>query len=153
MIEVALYRPLIPQNTGNIGRLCVGFKTSLSLIGELGFSLDAKKLKRAGLDYWEHLDWRHYADFDEFYKEKTHSNKRILCLSKWATTDIYHFQFNPNDVLMAGSETTGVPVPLTDRYQILRTSIPIWGNIRSYNVANAIAMALSEATRQTKGNN
>ena len=148
MVEIALYEPLIPQNTGNIGRLCVGFESELSLIGNLGFSLAEKEFKRAGLDYWQYLKWHHYLTFEEFYQKKINAGKRLLCLSKFGEVDIYHFDFQENDIIMGGSETTGVPDSITEDYGILRISIPIKGAIRSYNLANSIAMSLSEANRK-----
>ena len=146
--EVALYEPLIPQNTGNIGRLCVGFKTELSLIGKLGFSLKDKYLKRSGLDYWPHLKWRLYPDFSSFYREKTREGKVIYGFSKKASSSLHQHRMVSNSVLLFGKETTGLPDEVIKHPQVEMVRISILGAIRSFNLANATAMALYEVYRR-----
>ena len=145
-LEVALYQPLIPQNTGNIGRLCVGFEANLHLIEPLGFDIDDKKLKRAGLDYWSHLRWERHKNFSSFHDKNQH--KKIVCLSKRADTLIYDYKFKSNSLLLLGQETKGVPNNLLSQYNIERIKLPMLGSIRSYNLANAAAMGLLEFYRQ-----
>ena len=160
-VELVLYEPKIPQNTGNIGRLCVGFKVSLSLIEPLGFVLNDKNLKRAGLDYWQYLKVKTYQNFESFYQEKIlNKNRRLICFSKYATISkesnvnlimgscLKDFKFHKNDIIIMGSETTGFPDKLISKYKIFRVSIPILGNIRSYNLANSVAIALFEVYKQ-----
>ena len=147
-VELALFRPLIPQNTGNIGRLCVGFNVFLNLIGPLGFELNDKKAKRAGLDYWQYLNYKFYANFESFYLSK--KDKRIICISKYGKSLLCDFSFNKADVLLMGQETNGVPEDLIKNYDLQRVAIPMEGLIRSYNLANASAMILYECWRQLK---
>ena len=144
-IEVALFKPLIPQNTGNIGRLCTGYNVKLNLIDKLGFELDDTKLKRAGLDYWPHLTWQHWADWESFSKT---NDKPIFALTKKSKTSLYDQQLPYNTVILMGSETTGLSEEIINDPKVTPVHIPIWGEIRSYNLANATAMALSECLRQ-----
>lgn len=145
-VQVALYRPEIPQNTGNIGRLCVGFGVKLSLLGELGFEITNSRLKRAGLDYWQHLEWEH--ELDPELWAKNNSDREIICLSKIGEENIYDFPFKPGSILLFGRETTGIPLSFSNKLNLKRVRIPVLGNIRSYNLANSVAMTLSESYRQ-----
>ena len=152
-IEVVLYEPLIPQNTGNIGRLCVGFNCKLHLIGKLGFELTDNSLKRAGLDYWQYLKWEYHKQFDEFYKKQNVSNKSVFALTKknnqqWCSSSIYNVTMTKPVVLIFGKETNGLPFEIIEKYQINLIQIPIVGSIRSYNLANCVAIAVYEASRQ-----
>ncbi len=147
-VELALFRPLIPQNTGNIGRLCVGFNVFLNLIGPLGFKINDKRIKRAGLDYWQHLNYKFYADFESFYLNK--KDKRIICISKYGENLLCDFSFSKTDILLMGQETEGVPKGLIKNYGLKRVAIPMEGLIRSYNLANASAIILYESWRQLK---
>lgn len=156
-IEIALYEPLIPGNTGNIGRLCTGLKIHLHLIEPLGFDLDEKKLKRAGLDYWPHLDHSTHKNFPNFYKvltesyiEKYKKFRQFVCFTKYAETQLQHFSFEPNALLVFGKETTGVPKTIIKNYDLTPVKIPILGPIRSYNLANSVAIGAFEALRQTR---
>jgi len=145
-IEVVLFQPRIPQNTGNIGRLCVGFGAQLCLIHPLGFSLESRLLKRAGLDYWSFLKYQQYSSFPEFMLSRLH--RTAVCISKYGSTTIYDHSFSADTLLVFGNETDGFPEMLTEKYRIQRLNIPMAGNIRSYNLANSAAIVLSEVWRQ-----
>ena len=106
-IEVALFEPEIPQNTGNIGRLCVGFDAKLSLIGKLGFDLTEKKLRRAGLDYWKYLKWESFKDFSSFFDAK--KEIPIYLLSKFSKKCLYHQTFQVFLLSFIWERNTGFP--------------------------------------------
>jgi len=148
MLHVALYHPAIPQNTGNIGRLCVGMNAALHLI-EPGFDVDDKACRRAGLDYWPNLTW-HLYDSDQAFidwlsdGDPSHAAEPWL-VTKFATQHYHEATFADGDVLLMGNENTGLPDAWHDRWPNTRISIPILGPIRSYNLANATAMVLSHA--------
>jgi tRNA (cytidine/uridine-2'-O-)-methyltransferase len=144
---VALYEPLIPQNTGNIGRLCVGFDCELALIGRLGFEITSARVKRAGLDYWPLLRWRHYPDFETFLREAA-AGRPIIAFSKRAEVSVYDHAFAEDSVLLFGPETTGLPDALWAEGRLAALKLPILGEIRSHNLANSVAMGLSELYRQ-----
>lgn len=148
---IALYQPSIPPNTGNIGRLCVGFGVELYLIKPLGFNLRESQLKRAGLDYWTHLKYIVYDDFLHFHNSQ--KGRKIIVLSKYSKKSIYDHHFSLNTILLMGNEIHGIPETITEQYQLQKIAIPILGPIRSYNLANATAIALSESYRQLKWNN
>ncbi len=146
-VSVALYEPQIPQNTGNIGRLCVGFDCELYLLGQLGFEITDAKVKRAGLDYWPHLKYELIPQFEQFMKEKV-GTKPLVAFSKRATRNLYQHQFEGNTVLLFGKETTGIPEEILEAYRIPILALPMLGPIRSYNLGNSVGMVLSEAYRQ-----
>ncbi len=144
--NIVLYRPLIPPNTGNIVRLCVGTECRLHLIGRLGFDIDDKAVRRAGLDYWENLDMRYYENLDEFLK--INGDKNIWLITKFGNklyTDVY---YELGDFIMFGQETKGLPEELHKRYPDKRLSIPMHNNVRSINLSNSVAIVLYEAIRQ-----
>ncbi len=145
-IEVALFEPEIPQNTGNIGRLCVGFDVPLSLVGKLGFEITDKRVKRAGLDYWPDLRYHHYASFEEFLNDK--KDFEIVAFSKKADTVFYDYAFKPRTILLFGRETKGLPAELIEGRGFPLLRIPILGPIRSHNLANSVAMGLAEVYRK-----
>ena len=107
MLKIALYEPRIPQNTGNIARTCAAFNLELDLIEPLGFSLDDKYLKRAGLDYWPLVTINNYPNFDEF--KSNNSSKHIISFSRHAKTTLYDIEYGQNDILLFGREDTGLP--------------------------------------------
>lgn len=147
--NVVLLEPEIPQNTGNIGRLCVGMGAKLHLIKPFGFVLDDKKLKRAGLDYWQYLDHQIYENWEEFCSFRSNSDN-IYFLSKKQGSVFYKALLPPNSFFVFGKETKGLPEVLLEKYKDHVLTVPMFGAVRSYNLSNTVAMVLSEATRQTQ---
>ena len=149
-MNVVLVHPEIPHNTGAIGRLCVGLDARLHLIKPLGFSLRASALKRAGLDYWAHLRLAVHSDWDAFLAAETPA--RLFFASTQGVPSCYDCVFAKDDFLVFGSETTGLPGSFYTRYAEHLFRIPMPGaHARSINLANAVAIVLYEAYRQTRG--
>jgi len=145
--QITLVRPEIPHNTGAIGRLAVGLGVRLNLVRPLGFQLNERSLRRAGLDYWEHLDCRVYDDFDAYLREAR--PRRMHFLSTHGSVSLYGVRFVPGDVLVFGNESSGLPPELYDRYRDSLVRIPMPGpHARSINLANAAAIAAYECFRQ-----
>lgn len=145
-LNIVLFEPEIPANTGNIGRTCVATGTKLHLIEPLGFRLDEKSIKRAGMDYWEHLDVTRYLDFDDFL-EKNPGAKIYMATTKGLNvyTDV---EYEPDCYLMFGKESGGIPeeILVNNRENCIR--IPMLDEIRSLNLSNSVAVVLYEALRQ-----
>ena len=153
-MEVALFEPRIPQNTGNIARSCAAFNIPLNLIEPLGFKLEDKYLKRAGLDYWPLVDVSNYMNFDKFLASK--SSKRIISFSKKNGIYLKDFKFQDDDVLLCGREDSGLPDYIIDKsdflISIFMPNLEI-GNInqkgvRSLNLSVACGIAIYEAHKQ-----
>jgi len=145
-LNIVLLEPEIPANTGNIGRTCVATGTSLHLIEPLGFRLDEKSIKRAGMDYWEHLDVTRYMNFQEF--KTKHPGAKIwyaTTKAKYAYTDV---QYGPDDFIMFGKESAGIPEEILVENEEHCIRIPMLPEIRSLNLSNAVAIVLYEALRQ-----
>ncbi len=149
-MNVVLLEPEIHFNTGNVGRTCVGTRTALHLVGPLGFSLDAKEIRRSGLDYWPKLDLRLHRDFPEFL-QTVPSERDLFFFSAEAPRDFWEARFAPGSFLVFGKESTGLPGELRSRYRDRLWSIPRSGDIRSYNLSVCVAVALFEAKRQLRG--
>lgn len=148
-MNVVLVAPLIPQNTGAIGRLCVCSDTRLHLIKPLGFIVDDAHLKRAGMDYWPHLDVTIHEDWDSFLEVE--QPKNLYFLSTRGEKGLYDIQFDENDFLVFGNESTGLPPDFYDTYKEQLFLIPMPGKYnRSHNLANSVSIALYEALRQTQ---
>ncbi|MEB2284933.1 MAG: tRNA (uridine(34)/cytosine(34)/5-carboxymethylaminomethyluridine(34)-2'-O)-methyltransferase TrmL [Polyangiaceae bacterium UTPRO1] len=148
-MHVALVEPEIPPNTGSIARLCAATGTPLHLIGRLGFSIDDKQLKRAGLDYWPYVDVRRHADWAAFAAAVP---GRRLGFSARATRLYTEAAYAPDDVLVFGCETRGLPPALKEELAAHLYAIPITSqHVRSLNLATAVAVVLYEAIRQTTG--
>ncbi len=145
-MNIVLLEPEIPANTGNIGRTCVVTGSSLHLIKPLGFEINEKTLKRAGLDYWSKLDVTLYDDYDSF--RSLNENKRIWYLTTKAERSYAAADFRPGDYLMFGKETAGIPeeILVENRDRCIR--IPMMKDERSLNLSNAVAIVLYEALRQ-----
>lgn len=141
--HVALYQPEIPPNTGNIGRLCVGMGAMLHLIGPCAFDLSDKRLRRAGLDYWPHLQWQLHASPAAFLTWL--GDRQPWLVSKFGQTRFDQAAYARGDVLLIGNEVRGLPAEWHQRWGERAVAIPILGEIRSYNQANATAMLLSHA--------
>lgn len=141
--HVALIQPQIPPNTGNIARLCAATGTPLHLIEPLGFEIDDRHLKRAGLDYWDDVDlWLHP---DWFAFRDAISRDRCLYFSANAVTDYRQAPFRANSVLVFGSETEGMPPRILEKHPERCFTIPMDGPVRSLNLANAVSIVLYEA--------
>ena len=153
-MEVALFEPRIPQNTGNIARSCAAFNMPLNLIEPLGFKLEDKYLKRAGLDYWPLVNINNYENFDKFFESK--SSNRIISFSKKNGLYLNDFKFKENDVLLFGREDSGLPDCIIDKSDFL---ISIFmpnlqkgpkdqKGVRSLNLSVACGIAIYEAHKQ-----
>jgi tRNA (cytidine/uridine-2'-O-)-methyltransferase len=148
---VVLYQPEIPPNTGNIGRLCVATKTPLHLIRPLGFSLEDRLLKRAGLDYWQHVKLTVWDSFEDYLAAYPHTRRIFTSARKGRL--LYSIDFREGDHLIFGPETRGFPKEVLDQNLENLATIPIWGPVRSLNVANTVGIVLFEALRQTRFKN
>jgi tRNA (cytidine/uridine-2'-O-)-methyltransferase len=146
MLNIVLVEPEIPNNTGNIGRLCVGTESRLHLIHPFGFQITDKNLKRSGLDYWVHLDWTEYQNIEEWIAVIPDLS-RVFLLSAHATVSYLDAQFEDGDWLVFGKESVGLSAELLHRFQN-HLKIPISPLVRSYNVANSCAFVIGEAKRQ-----
>jgi len=145
-LKIALINPEIPQNTGNIGRLCVNTGTRLHLVRPLGFSLEDKYVKRAGLDYWPHLDLSVWEDVDAFTAGVERSKLRFF--STRGRRSFWDCPFSQGDILAFGNETSGLPERLYGDFEDSAYYIPMPGeHSRSYNLANSAAIVLFEALR------
>jgi tRNA (cytidine/uridine-2'-O-)-methyltransferase len=145
--HIVLIEPEIPPNTGNIARLCGATCSILHLVGKLGFSTDDKTLKRAGLDYWKEVEIRYWNNLDEVKKAYPHS--RYFYTSKKAKKSYVDVKYKEGDFLVFGKETAGLPDDLLGENPDTAIRIPIFGNVRSINLATATGVVLYEALRQT----
>jgi len=146
MLNIVLFEPEIPANTGNIGRTCVATNTRLHLIEPLGFSLSEKNLKRAGMDYWKDLDVRTYIDFEDFM-EKNPDAKIYMATTK--APNVYsEVKYEPDCYIMFGKESAGIPEEILVKHKEDSVRIPMIGDIRSLNLSNSVAIILYEALRQ-----
>jgi len=151
-LNVVLLNPEIPTNTGNIGRLCLASGSKLHLIKPLGFEITDSRLKRAGLDYWQHLDVIYYADFEDFIAKN--SNGRLHFFSSHASNTVWDLKFDQNDFIIFGKESVGLPKSITDFYKDNCYKIPMYSpKIRSLNLANAVSIVVYEGLRQLAVNN
>jgi len=147
MFNIVLLNPQIPNNTGNIGRLCVATNAILHLIEPLGFELTDKYLKRAGLDYWQHLEYYTYPSLENFHEK--HQNAKITYFSAKASASFWDHTFEENQFLLFGREADGLPQELVENLtEEELVKIPFKGQVRSFNLANAVSIALFEAIRQ-----
>lgn len=145
-MHIILHQPEIPANTGNIGRTCVATGTSLHLIEPLGFRLTEKDLKRAGMDYWEHLDVTRYMNFEEF--QTSHPGAKIWMATTKARRLFTDAVFGPDDFIMFGKESAGIPEEILVDCEDSCIRIPMLPDIRSLNLSNSVAIVLYEALRQ-----
>ncbi len=145
-VNIILHQPEIPGNTGNIGRTCVATGTSLHLIEPLGFRLDEKSIKRAGMDYWKDLDVHRYVNFQEF--QQRHPGKRIWMATTKARRAYTEVSFGEEDYIMFGKESAGIPEEILVEHEESCIRIPMLPAIRSLNLSNAVAIVLYEALRQ-----
>jgi len=146
MLNIVLIAPEIPNNTGNIGRLCVGTESRLHLVHPFGFKITDANLKRAGMDYWVHLDWRQYENVGEWKKEVPDLSRVFLFSAKTEKSYLEN-EFKDGDWLVFGRESSGLDVSVLEQFPNHLT-IPISPLARSYNLANSVAFAVGEAKRQ-----
>ena len=146
MLNIVLYEPEIPANTGNIGRTCAATDTRLHLIEPLGFRLDETSLKRAGMDYWEELDVTTYIDYQDFM-ERNPGAKIYMATTK-APKLYTQVRYEPDCFLMFGKESGGIPEEILVKQKEECIRIPMVGDARSLNLGNSAAIVLYEALRQ-----
>jgi tRNA (cytidine/uridine-2'-O-)-methyltransferase len=147
-MHVVLYQPEIPHNTGSVGRTCVAVGAKLWLVRPLGFRLDDYYLRRAGLDYWEHLDWEVVDDWGQLRQKLP---QRPWLFTKRATGSYADARYESDDVLIFGCESAGLPAAILDEFADRQLRIPIRPEARSLNLSNSVAIALFEAQRQLAG--
>jgi tRNA (cytidine/uridine-2'-O-)-methyltransferase len=148
VFNVVLVEPEIPPNTGNVGRLCLATKSTLHLVKPLGFSLEDRQLKRAGLDYWEDVDVKIWDSLDALIKAKQ-SGERCFFVTTKTKQPYWDVRFRPGDFLIFGRETKGLPEGLLKANVDNCLTIPMHGT-RSLNLATAVAIVLFEAVRQQR---
>lgn len=147
--HIVLIEPEIPNNTGNIGRLSLATGSTLHLVKPLGFELDDKRVKRAGLDYWKHLDLVIYESQEDFFTQN--SDKKMVFFSSHATQDYWDIDYSEDLFLVFGKESVGLPESITTAYSDRLYRIPIVSShIRSINLANAVGVAVYEGLRRTR---
>ncbi|MBR4435557.1 MAG: tRNA (cytidine(34)-2'-O)-methyltransferase [Clostridia bacterium] len=146
MFNIVLVEPQIPQNTGNISRTCAVTGCSLHLVRPLGFAIDDKKMKRAGLDYWDKLDIHYYDSFEEV--EKKHPCARFFLFSTHAERSYADVDFREGDFLVFGKETAGLGEALLARRKNDTVRIPMRSTLRSLNLSNSVAIVVYEGFRQ-----
>ena len=149
LLNVVLYQPDIPQNTGNIGRTCVAVGAKLWLIRPLGFRLDEKHLRRAGMDYWQHLDWEAVDSWEDVHNRLPDAN--VWCLTKFATRLEWDADFQTGDILLFGSESRGLPDRIREEQLGRNLKLPMTELVRSLNLASTANTVVYEAVRQFGG--
>ncbi|MBK0371215.1 tRNA (cytidine(34)-2'-O)-methyltransferase [Flavobacterium agrisoli] len=148
MLNVVLVEPEIPNNTGNIGRLCVGTESKLHLIHPFGFVINDKNLKRSGLDYWVHLDVTEYQNVAE-WMEVIPDTSRVFLMSSHAKNSYLDIEFQDGDWLVFGKESVGLSAAFISNFEVQnQLKIPMSDKIRSFNIANSVAFVIGEAKRQ-----
>jgi tRNA (cytidine/uridine-2'-O-)-methyltransferase len=147
LLHVVLYQPEIPHNTGSVGRTCVAAGAKLWLVRPLGFRLDDYYLRRAGLDYWPHLEWEAVDDWQALVASLPHA-ERYYYFSKTSTRSYTDVCFHHGDVLVFGNESQGLPPGLLEPNRDRALRIPIREQARSLNLSNSVAIVVFEARRQ-----
>lgn len=146
MLNIVLLEPEIPQNTGNIGRTCVATNTRLHLIEPMGFRLNEKNLKRAGMDYWSELDVTTYIDYEDFLRKN--NNPKVYMATTKAVHTYTDVEYEDDCYIMFGKESAGIPEELLVHNKDNCVRIPMYGDSRSLNLCNSVAIVLYEAFRQ-----
>lgn len=147
-LNIILLEPEIPSNTGNIGRTCVATGTRLHLIEPLGFQLNEKAIKRAGMDYWKDLDVTTYINYEDFLEKNP--NAKIYMATTKGKRIYTEVSYEPDCYLMFGKESAGIPEEILVKNQERAVRIPMIGDIRSLNLSNSVAIVLYEALRQNQ---
>lgn len=146
--NIVLLHPQIPNNTGNIGRLCLATNCKLHLIEPLGFELSDKYLKRSGLDYWQHLNYEVYTSWQQFLHKQT-DEIRFFILSAHAESNIWQHQYQAHDYFVFGKEADGFGQDFLDKYKEQALTIPQYNDkVRCLNLANSVAITVYEGLRQ-----
>ena len=149
MFHIVLIEPEIPQNTGNIARLCVAAGARLHLVGPLGFSIDEKAVRRAGMDYWERLDLRTWDSFEELQMaHPSATGAKFYFLSSKVERSYWDAEFADGDFLVFGRETKGLPASMLSAHPETTLTIPMTEGTRSINLATSVGIVLYEAIRQ-----
>ena len=149
LLHIVLSQPEIPQNTGNIGRTCVAIGAKLWLIRPLGFLVDDRSLKRAGMDYWQHLDWEVADSWDDVRRKIP--DAQVWHLTKTATRLVWDAAFKPGDILLFGSESSGLPASILQAHPAHNLKLPMSSLVRSLNLASTVNTVAYEAVRQFGG--
>lgn len=147
MFHVVLLEPEIPQNTGNIARLCVAAGARLHLVGPLGFSIEGKEVRRAGMDYWDRLDLRTWISWDEF--RAGNPSSRLWFLSSKVERSYWNASFRDGDMIVFGRESKGLPASLLSAHPEGCLTIPMSEGTRSINLATSVGIVLYEGVRQS----
>jgi tRNA (cytidine/uridine-2'-O-)-methyltransferase len=152
LLHVVLYQPEIPPNTGNIGRSCVAVGAKLWLIKPLGFQINEKELRRAGLDYWPHLEWQAVENWDELVSHLAEpiNRQRLWLFTKTSSRLYTSAAFEKGDILLFGSESCGLPEELRSRHAGQTLRLPMRPEVRSLNLSATAAVAMYEAVRQIR---
>ena len=145
-LHVVLYQPQIPQNTGNIARTCVALGAKLWIVRPTAFRLDSSQLKRAGLDYWQYLAWEMVDSWGELLSR--FENPNLWLITKFGERAYFETTFSQGDLLVLGRETNGLPEAMRQEFADRQINIPMPGQVRSLNQANAAAIVMYEAARQ-----
>lgn len=146
-LNIVLIEPEIPNNTGNIGRLALASGSNLHLVKPFGFEIDDTRLKRAGLDYWQHLNVTYYDNIDHFFS--VNKNAKMAFLSSHGTQDYYDISFEDNMFLVFGKESVGLPKHILQDYSEALYKIPLFSeHVRSLNLSNAVSILVYEGLRQ-----
>ncbi|WP_299111606.1 tRNA (cytidine(34)-2'-O)-methyltransferase [uncultured Winogradskyella sp.] len=146
-LNIVLIEPEIPNNTGNIGRLALATDSSLHLVKPFGFEIDDKRLKRAGLDYWQHIEVIYYNSIDEFFAKN--KDAKMIFLSSHGTKSHWDINYTNNMFLVFGKESVGLPKHLIEQHKTQLFKIPMYStHIRSLNLANAVSIIVYEGLRQ-----
>ena len=148
MMNIVLLEPEMPSNTGNIGRTCAATQTRLHLSEPLGFKLNEKALKRAGLDYWDKLDVTVYSDYQDFLERNPDALERMYFATTKAHKVYSDVEYETDCYLMFGRESAGIPEKILVENEDRCVRIPMWGDIRSLNLSNSVSIVLYEALRQ-----
>ncbi len=149
--HIVLIEPEIPPNTGNIGRLCVATQSTLHLVGPLGFSLEDKALRRAGLDYWKYVDLKQHPTWEDWlhWRNTNYPQMPFYFFTKKTNQSFYNIRHTSPAAFIFGKETWGLPQNLIDQYPDQTFQVPMFSNqVRSLNLSNAVAIVLYEAVRQ-----
>ncbi|MEZ5943395.1 MAG: tRNA (cytidine(34)-2'-O)-methyltransferase [Planctomycetaceae bacterium] len=151
LLHVVLYQPEIPPNTGNIGRSCLAIGAKLWLIRPLGFQMDDRNLKRAGMDYWHLVDCQEVDSWEHLQAELP--GRRFWFLTKFANKLVWEAEFQPGDVLVFGSESRGLPQAIHNEFADQCLKLPMLDDVRSLNLASTANTIMYEAVRQFGGLN